>query len=226
MSRPHPVRSCQCTIDTNHCFPHCSFRFLCSFSTGSRGPWGPGPPAPKIFFKSCNFQAILREKPLSWANFRLRAPLGVKTLLGPPDQNPGSAPEFSPRFFVYKLPHNVDCRLNFSHFSFVSPHVSFSSFYYFLPLFLDGPFFFSCLSSVSHSATLSHTLSLSLSHTQRTLSFSRYLSFSLSLPVSLSLSPCIVSFSIAIQAMLQLAMRDASCFFCGFVFVTYSHAVV
>ncbi len=36
---------------------------------------GPGAPlAPKIFFSSCNFQTILREKPLFWANFGLRGP--------------------------------------------------------------------------------------------------------------------------------------------------------
>ena len=46
------------------------------------GPGGPAPLAPKIFSKSCSFEAILREKPLFWANFGLRAP-GVKTLLGP-----------------------------------------------------------------------------------------------------------------------------------------------
>ena len=49
------------------------------------------------------FLAILREKTLFWANFGLRAPLGVKTPLSPPDQIPGSAPELSilhagPRF--------------------------------------------------------------------------------------------------------------------------------
>ena len=44
-----------------------------------------GGPAPKISSKSCSFQGILRENPLFWANFRLRAPpLGVKTPLGPP----------------------------------------------------------------------------------------------------------------------------------------------
>ncbi len=55
------------------------------------GPGGPGPLAPKISSKSCSFQAILREKPLFRAKFGLKAPLGVKTLLGSPDPNPGSA---------------------------------------------------------------------------------------------------------------------------------------
>ncbi len=36
------------------------------------------PLAPQISPKSCSFQAILREKPLFWANFGLRAPLGSK----------------------------------------------------------------------------------------------------------------------------------------------------
>ena len=57
------------------------------------GPGGPGPLSPKISSKSCSFQAILRENSLFWANFGLRPPhpSGVKTLLAPPDQNPGSA---------------------------------------------------------------------------------------------------------------------------------------
>ena len=41
--------------------------------------------APKIFSKSCSFQG----KPLFWAQ---GPPFGVKTPLGPPDQNPGSGP--------------------------------------------------------------------------------------------------------------------------------------
>ena len=52
-------------------------------SGGSRGPWGAVPLAPKIFLKSCSFQAILREKPLFWANCGLRAPHRVKTPLAP-----------------------------------------------------------------------------------------------------------------------------------------------
>ncbi len=47
-------------------------------SGGSRGPWGAVPLAPKIFLKSCSFQAILREKPLFWANCGLGPPLGSK----------------------------------------------------------------------------------------------------------------------------------------------------
>ena len=57
----------------------------------SGGPWGARPLAPKIFFKSCSFQAILREKPLFWA----QGPLLDQNSTGPPDQNPGSAPEVS-----------------------------------------------------------------------------------------------------------------------------------
>ena len=57
-----------------------------------QGGLGPCPLAPKICQKSCSFQAILREKPLFWANFGLSPPLGVKTPLGPPDQNSGSTP--------------------------------------------------------------------------------------------------------------------------------------
>ncbi len=49
------------------------------------GPGGRALLAPKISSKLCSFQAILRENPQFWANFRLRAPLGVQTLL-PPDQ--------------------------------------------------------------------------------------------------------------------------------------------
>ena len=48
---------------------------------------------PQFFFsKIMQFSGnFFGENPLFWANFRLRAPLGVKILLGPPDQNPGSA---------------------------------------------------------------------------------------------------------------------------------------
>ncbi len=50
---------------------------------------------PQFFFsKIMQFSGnFFGENPLFWANFRLRAPLGVKILLGPPDQNPGSATE-------------------------------------------------------------------------------------------------------------------------------------
>ncbi len=34
-----------------------------NLSSGSRGPWGPGPLAPMISSKSCSFQVILWEKP-------------------------------------------------------------------------------------------------------------------------------------------------------------------
>ncbi len=56
-------------------------------------PWGSGPPCPQDFFKSCSFQAILRENPYFEQIWAQGPPLGVKTLLGLPDQNPGSAPD-------------------------------------------------------------------------------------------------------------------------------------
>ena len=40
--------------------------------------------APKISSKSCSCQAILREKPLFWANFGLRPPLWGPNSAGPP----------------------------------------------------------------------------------------------------------------------------------------------
>ena len=52
-------------------------------SGGSRGLGGPAPLAPKISSKSCSFQAILREEPLFWANFGLRAPPGSKICWAP-----------------------------------------------------------------------------------------------------------------------------------------------
>ena len=62
----------------------------CLCSSGSRGA---GPPlTPKISSKSYRFQAILREKPLFWGNFGLRAPPWGQNSTGPPGQNPGSAP--------------------------------------------------------------------------------------------------------------------------------------
>ncbi len=51
-------------------------------STGSRGPWGPGPPCPQdVFFFSCSFQTILRGKPIFWANIRLRVPPSLESKL-------------------------------------------------------------------------------------------------------------------------------------------------
>ena len=38
------------------------------------------------------FSGNFKGKPPILSNFGVRAPLGVKTLLAPPDQNPGSAP--------------------------------------------------------------------------------------------------------------------------------------
>ena len=53
-------------------------------SSGSRGALvARAPIAPMISSKSCSFQAILRETPLFWTNFRLWAPLGVNTQLPP-----------------------------------------------------------------------------------------------------------------------------------------------
>ena len=49
-----------------------------------QGALGPGPPCPQDFFKSCSFQAILREKSLFWAHFGLRPPpLGSKLCWAP-----------------------------------------------------------------------------------------------------------------------------------------------
>ncbi len=66
---------------------------------GPRALAGPGGTLPartpltsRFFSKALQFSGNFEENPLFWANFGLRAPLGVKTLLGPPDQNPGSAP--------------------------------------------------------------------------------------------------------------------------------------
>ncbi len=53
-------------------------------------PGGSRPPLPpRCFFKSCSFQAILRENPYFEQILGSAPPAGVKTLLGPPDQNPG-----------------------------------------------------------------------------------------------------------------------------------------
>ncbi len=49
-------------------------------------------PPPIFFFLIMQF-SDKRGKPLIGAHFGLRAPPGVKTLLGPFDQNPGSAPD-------------------------------------------------------------------------------------------------------------------------------------
>ncbi len=51
-----------------------SLRYITS---GSRGPWGPGPPAPRFFSKSCSFQAMCSK-------FWSQPPPGVKPPLGPP----------------------------------------------------------------------------------------------------------------------------------------------
>ncbi len=57
------------------------------------GPWGPTtPPCPQDFFKIMQFSGNFKGKPLFWTHFGLKPPLEVKTQLGPPDQNPGSAP--------------------------------------------------------------------------------------------------------------------------------------
>ncbi len=46
------------------------------------GPWGPSPPLPTSFSKSCSFQAILRENPVFWENFEFSPPWG-KSSAGP-----------------------------------------------------------------------------------------------------------------------------------------------
>ncbi len=59
------------------------------------GPGGPGPLCPKDFFKIMQFSGNFRGKTLILSKLWAQGPLGVKTLLGPPDQNPGSAPGLS-----------------------------------------------------------------------------------------------------------------------------------
>ena len=60
------------------------------------------PLAPKISSKLCSFQAILREKKPYFEQILGSGPHGVKTLLGPPDQNPGSAPATPKKLFKLK----------------------------------------------------------------------------------------------------------------------------
>ncbi len=67
-------------------------KIICLVSGGYRGdPGARAPLAPKICLKSCSFQAILRETPY-FDKLLGSGPLGVKTPLGPLDQNPGSVP--------------------------------------------------------------------------------------------------------------------------------------
>ncbi len=63
---------------------------------------------PQDFFKIMQFSAILREKPLFWANFGLSSP-GVKTPL-PPDLDPGSAPDYELGGVACMMPWE-QCRL-------------------------------------------------------------------------------------------------------------------
>ncbi len=65
---------------------------VCVSTSGSRGLGARPPPAPKMFSKSCGFQAILSK---FWA----QPPSLVKTPLAP-GQNPGSAPGVCPVVFV------------------------------------------------------------------------------------------------------------------------------
>ena len=58
------------------------------------GPKGPGPPFSQDLFNIMQFWGNFRRKTLFWANFGLRAPQGQNSD-GPPDQNPGSAPEYT-----------------------------------------------------------------------------------------------------------------------------------
>ena len=58
------------------------------------GPFGPAPLPPRfyvpgVYKKSCSFQAILSKNPPILSKFWAQGPPGVKTLLVPPDQNPG-----------------------------------------------------------------------------------------------------------------------------------------
>ena len=62
-------------------------------SCRSRGPWGPGPPLPQEFFLIMQFSGNFKGKTPILSKFWVQGPpIGVKTPLGHPDQNPGSAP--------------------------------------------------------------------------------------------------------------------------------------
>ncbi len=73
---------CPCTFVVKS-FSYIYFFERTIFTSGSRGLGGPAP-SPKNVLLSCSFEAILRETPLFWVNFGLRAPfLEVKTPLAP-----------------------------------------------------------------------------------------------------------------------------------------------
>ncbi len=62
-------------------------------SSRSRGPWGPGAPlAPRISLNHAVFRQFWGKNPCLEQILGSGSPLEVKTPLGPPDQNPGSAP--------------------------------------------------------------------------------------------------------------------------------------
>ena len=65
-------------------------------SSGSRGGLGARPPSlPPRFFKIMQFSGnFLGKKPYFEQILGSGPPLGVKSLLGPPDQNPGSVPGY------------------------------------------------------------------------------------------------------------------------------------
>ena len=54
---------------------HCQSCCLGQITSGSSGPWGPGPLAPKIELKSCSFQAIVRKTTTILNKFLAWAPL-------------------------------------------------------------------------------------------------------------------------------------------------------
>ncbi len=60
------------------------------------------PPCTQDFFKIMQFSGNFKWETLFWAIFGLRAPLGVKTPLDPPDQNPGSEPAETTNRLVWK----------------------------------------------------------------------------------------------------------------------------
>ena len=63
------------------------------------GALGPGPPYPQDLFKTMQFSSNFKGKPRI-LSFRAQGPPpGVKSPLGPPDQNPGSTLE-SPGYLV------------------------------------------------------------------------------------------------------------------------------
>ncbi len=66
-------------------------------------------PCPQDFFRIMQLSGNFKGKRLYWADFGLRAPLGAETPLGPPDQNPGSAPASSAAADLVSMWHCFLC---------------------------------------------------------------------------------------------------------------------